>query len=457
MNAASLSRPDGARAVRWTLAGAIALASGAAFGQTGGAVPGAPAPTRAVEGVGATLLDLSLELRPGRVVSMDERIVVFVDDRARRREISTGDLLAIIPTPGAASFEQRSPAPSGAAGPAPSIVINSLDTEEGASRPAEESEGLLRLTDNQRYTGDLAAPESGASEDRLAWRHGTFGQRTFAFDEVSAFRRPGVDPTALPGAGPTRSGRSVPSQDLLLLANGDLLQGFLAGLSDPARFESDQGMVEVEFPLVRGAVLANPDTPPQGVRVWLADGAVVHAIALELDPRRRLTITLSDGRQGAFDWESVLAVLFDAAKLTPLAAAPIRSQEALGDRHYAPPIYPSAPNDPRARWPAFDAWDLVVPGPMAAEFELPMNAARLGTRVELTDPRSPWGDCEIVFLLDGREVFRRRLSAADPGVDVTLDLAGGAILGLRLEPGAYGAIKDSVTLRRPLILVAEER
>lgn len=432
----------------------LAIAAGltaphfAAAQQQAATTPAAAAPApRSAEGAEAVLLELSLDARPGRVLSLDERSVVFIDDRSRRREVSTGELLAIIPS-AAPITVPATPTPSRAAAAPSSIVISTMDADaQRAQQPAPES-GLLHLTDNQRYTGDLAPPASGDSEDLLAWRHADFGQLAFPFEQVSRFTRPAAPPAALP------SESQPPSQDLLLLANGDLLRGFLAGLSGPARFETDAGPIDIELPLVVGAALANPPAPAEGLRVWLADGSVVRAIALELDPRRRLNITLSDGQHAAFDWESVRAVLFDAARLVPLAAAPIRSQEPVGDRRFAAPVERALPGDSAARWPAFDAWNLIAPGPMAIEFDLPAGAARLATRIELTDSRSPWGDCDVIFHIDGREVLRRHLSAADPASPVNLDLSGATTLRLVIEPGAYGPIRDSVTLHQPLILVA---
>lgn len=408
-----------------------------------------PAAVSATDGAPAILLETSLDMRIGRVLSLDERVIVFMDERARRREVRAGDLLAILPrTPDRLSAEVTS---SGA------IVIRALDTDPdlpadqpAAPTPPTINPGLLQLTDNQRYAGDLVQPQSGASEDQLAWRHDTFGQLTFPFDRVQRFRRPSTE------APNSAARRATPSQDTLLLANGDMLRGFLSGLADPARFETDNGMVEVEFRLVKGADLANPPAPVTGMRVWLADGSVVHAYALELSPRRRLTITLSDGQKGEFDWESVRAVLFDAARLVPLAAAPIRSQVPLGDRRFAPPIERVLPEGAANGSPALDAWDLIAPGPMAVEFELPAGAMRMATRLELVDPRSPWGDCEVVFALDNREVLRRHLSAADAGADIAIDLTNAAVLKVSIEPGAYGPIRDSVALRRPLILVGPQ-
>ena len=83
-----------------------------------------------------------------------------------------------------------------------------------------------------------------------------------------------------------------------------------------------------------------------------------------------------------------------------------------------------------------------------------VTSPRLATRLELVDPRSPWGDCEVVLAVDNREVLRRRLSAEESGADVVVDLAGAAVLKLSIEPGKYGPIRDRVALRRPLILVA---
>lgn len=434
--------PAPSRLRRSLTAALLAAAAPIAHAQT------PPVALTPAEGAPAVLLEPSLEMRLGRVLSLDERIIVFIDDRARRREVRAGDLLAILPR--AAAIDTTEVNAGG------SIVIRTLDLDsefepvqiEPAQEEAPLRPGLLQLTDNQRYRGDLTQPQSGASEDQLAWRHDTFGQLAFPFDRVRQFRRPSVDGSAAPTSAP------APSQDTLLLANGDMLRGFLSGLADPARFETDNGVVDVDFRLVSGADLANPPAPVTGMRVWLADGSVVHAFALELSPRSSLSITLSDGQKGEFDWESVRAVLFDAARLVPLAAAPIRSQSPLGDRRFAPPIERVLPDGAAGGSPALDAWDLIAPGPMAVEFDLPPGAARLATRLELVDPRSPWGDCEVVLAVDNREVLRRRLSAEESGADVVVDLAGAAVLKLSIEPGKYGPIRDRVALRRPLILVA---
>ncbi len=439
-------------------------------------------PGRQAEGVGAPLLDIGMESRVGRVVSLDGRGVVYLDERGRRREARSGEMLAVMPLLVAPESERSADGLS--------VIVRTVEEDaRSIPRAGAREAGWLQLTDNQRYTGDLMTPASGAAEDRLGWRHEVFGALTFPFDRVRWFRRAGSgEAPGTVGEEWRGAAERTPSQDTLLLSNGDVLRGFLERLSEPVRFEADGKKVDVDFRLVRGAVLANAPEPSQRLRVWLGDGSVVQAESVELDATRRLVVTLSDGQKGSFEWEGVRAVLFDAARLLPLALAEVRSQKPMGDRRYAAPIERTKGVDagPAGLAPALDAWDLVLPGPMAVEFALPPGAARLAMVMALAEESGEaglivagsvaggapaeapmgvgvgakggavgWGDCEVSIWLDGRKAQRTRLWSESNEAQVSLDLGGATVLRIEVDAGRYGPIGDRVMLRRPLVLVGK--
>jgi hypothetical protein len=208
---------------------------------------------------------------------------------------------------------------------------------------------------------------------------------------------------------------------------------------------------------------------------WLGDGSVVHASSISTTDGE-VTLTPGGGPRSrsiaggdAAGWteaddegreplplRDVVAVAFDASRLAPLAGLEPAAQRALGERRWTEPVQRRAPGTA-----VLGAADIVLPGPMRVEWDLPRGAVRLAGEVELTPDLWAWGDCEFVVSLvtagaGGREteLLRERVNAERARVTINTSIEGdGARLRLTLDPGRYGSIQDRLIFHRPLILL----
>jgi hypothetical protein len=152
----------------------------------------------------------------------------------------------------------------------------------------------------------------------------------------------------------------------------------------------------------------------------------------------------------------VLGADLHPGTLVPLASIPAENQRPTGNRRWTRPVVASSEALLRLG-------DVELPGPMSAEWELPAGAERFSADAQLPRAAWDWGDAELIVTLitpaGETELFRRRLSADQPGAAVNAPLgkpAAGARLGIRLESGAYGAVQDRVILHRPVLLIDDK-
>lgn len=378
----------------------------------------------------ALIVDDQLIARPVVILSLDERLLTFSDDQQRRRTLARSSLRALIP--------HHAPEPAPRRRPSPAAVP-----------------GMIELTDGQRLPGDLRPSPSGESD--LVWSHGVFGDVVFPLEHVASFWRPG---TAFPERRRSEEPPPALTSDIVFLTNGDRLSGYLASLAVPIRVETSASVVELSHDRVAGAQLSNPSRPAEGLWIWLADGTQAQVAALSLDaPDARATAVIRTGQSVSIAWSSLRAVSFDAARLIPLARLAHQPPQPPPDRYYAPSIrrVGAAGDDPFDLRPSpLGADELLLAGPMSVTWMLPPGARRLAFTASLAEGASPWGDCDMIVLLDGQEVARRRLTPAGPDAPVSVPVAGRA-LTITIEPGRFGPIRDWVVLGRALILVDPPR
>ena len=371
----------------------------------------------------ATLLDEDLVSRPVRLLSLDEKRLEFVDEHDRRRTLPRSRILALLPVT------------------AP-VVAPVAWSSVPLPLPGE-----LRLVDGQRFPGDLVG--GAADAERVLWALPGLERVEFQIERVSAFVRP------RPANSPELV-RGPVDQDVLLLTNGDRLSGFLARMNGVARLEPDDGdPIEVELGRIVGAVLANRARPASGVRVWLDDGTVANVSRLELGAGGRLGLAIEAGVSGSFEFSSLRAVVFDGSRLAALATLAPERWSPTGERRWAPPVRELRPPAARGALAVvpLDAPDLLLPGPMSVSYALPSGVRRIAAVVRLDDASPPWGDCEFIVRLDGREVVRKRLSGEGEPFLMNIELSGRE-LTLVVEEGRFGPVKDWVVLERPLLLLS---
>ncbi|MEM9064484.1 MAG: hypothetical protein AAGB51_03225 [Planctomycetota bacterium] len=346
----------------------------------------------------------------------------------------------------------------------PASGVLALLEPDGARivRPEPEGAWLIELTDGQRLFG--APGEGDGRPDAVAWESRLVGMTYIDLDRIDRIERLGTF-----GQGnPAEAG----SDDLVVLTNGDVVQGFLLAFG-PDGTELDAGGAELVLPLERVASvdLATPESGPSGVVLRLADGSVVAAQSLSpssaagVAPGLEVSAapfgTVSESVSNEADpFRAALAdirsVVFDAAALRPLSSVEPEQESPVGDRRWTPPM-----DTVGADTSPIGAGDLVIPGPMEIRWRLPEDASRIAFDAELANV-GPWAACDLVVLLaDGpetvTELARLELSEQTPRGRINEELGGAGLrrLVIRLEPGRFGPIRDRVILRRPLLLIGE--
>lgn len=356
---------------------------------------------------------LDRELRPirGRIVSLNDESLAIREESGLQRTMPRGEVLAILP--------ER--AGRVAAGP----------TEQ---RPMSR----LHLVDGQVLPGSFSPGDEG---EMVRWESALAGPVRVALEDIAAI---------VLGVGSTPERPST--LDVVRLQNGDVLEGFVAGVGSLVRVERDGRVAEVPVSRVASIALANPARAPAGETLWFHDGTVLGTGGPTIaDGVLRATPTLGT-MPLRVDARDLRAALLDPGAVRPLSAVPWTMPAQAGARRWTPP-----PIVTESHTAALFAGDIELPGPMRVEWALPAGAALLACEAELPESARVWGDCVLIVELDGRELIRRRLHGDDPRADLRLDfgapVAAGSRLRVTLDPGNRGSVQDRVVLRRPLLLV----
>ena len=219
-----------------------------------------------------------------RVVEINEQALVYGDPVAGWQSIALDDCVALLNT-------QAAPWPPG-------------------------SGGLLMLADGQRFPGKAlsGAPKTAGL---FVWNHSRFGRMEVPLAWVRT--------VLLAGGAPL-----VPSHeaDVLMLRNGDVVEGLITALGDPVSIElmSDDEPQIIELPLdgITLVSMVTPTLPPQGQRIWLRDGSVVDAahVLLGDDGIVRLIDPRLVPGEHRLPLSAIAAVLFDPDVMTPFADLP---------------------------------------------------------------------------------------------------------------------------------------
>jgi hypothetical protein len=376
------------------------------------------------------LLDRQFKERTVEIVGLDTRAITYVDAGGLIRTEPLTEFIALLPA-------------------------------DGTPDPQPPRQGLW-LTDGQRLPGDLRP--GSAEGDMVRWMHPTFGPIDVRLDAVARARllRPGE-----PSANPTTPAPT--DRDTVTLVNGDRLSGFVESIGDAVTVDVDGVTRQTPRDRVAEIVLATPPIRSSGFVLWLTDGSIVavgsmrtdRTGALELRPR--LVEAPGDGSEASrvmthpsaseLTIADVTAALFQAGTIIPLAAIEPVEQRAVGGRDWTPPIEAAA-TDAAVLW----APNLILPGPMIVEWELPPGVTRLSCTAELPADMWAWGDCELVVSVGAgtpAEVVRERLFADRPRVamNVALPGSGSRRLRLTLDPGRFGPIQDRVVIHRPILML----
>lgn len=373
------------------------------------------------------LIDRELTSRSIRLVSMSDEAVQVRDEFGRPLSISRRDVLAIVPPP------------------------VGLDTQRRRETAQRLESGWLRTVDGQVLPGTLA----GGDGEQLEWDSRLWSKIRVRLDEVESL--------VLKSNASAEVVRTGSPADVVLLVNGDRIEGYVSAVRDSVRIDSQGKAIDVPIDRVTSVEFANVVSPASGARVWTYDGtiAAVDTVRVRAGGVADLVSTLrgeSGGVATNIPASDVRAVSLDTSRLRALASLEAHLVEGSSTRRWTPP--PAIGN---TRTAPLSAADIEIPGPMRVQWNLPAGARKLATIAELPIDARLYGDCEIVVSVvtgdaPAREIARERLHAQRASVDLNLVLhaAGtpaGTALRIDLLSGEGGAIQDRVVLRRPLFLV----
>ncbi|MFI4898465.1 MAG: hypothetical protein ACIARR_11640 [Phycisphaerales bacterium JB059] len=392
------------------------------------------------DGVRRLLLDRQLNATEVRVTAIDGGEVRWVDSAGRPRARSIRELLAVID-------------PEGGLLP------------DGVRRQVIESLGapLVETTDGQRLLARLGETDTDEQIELTL----VGGQRVrVSVEDIASV----TSPRAVFGATHAPA-RERPIDDVVELANGDVVTGFVASLGARVAIEVDGRVQEIPLADVARVRLANPERTAEGTRVWLDDGSILGAGPIASAGDAMITFDLTLGRPLSTGSEGdpetavrvplsrVAGVVFDAGSsgVRPLASMRPEAYAPTGDRRWTP-----APITGDSAQAVLGAATIELPGPMRVRWALPEGARRLAGVATLGETPGPWADCSVSVLLNAGgetiELARARLhpSQGDLAFNVELpDTLGGEdrSLEVRVDAGAYGPIQDRVLLERVLLLV----
>ena len=392
-------------------------------------------------GTEAILIDDELRGRAVRLAGIDGASILIVDEAGRMMRANAESALALIAVQGPIDITQG----IGAALP---LAYEPPELAERIARAVKRADqGVLTTTDGERLPGQLASTGGGA--DTLSWEHPSFGRIDVALDQVMRVLLPGMRAVS---SGSSRTGSD---HDELVLANGDVLTGFLLTLGPRTSIETDAGIVEIDSERVAATVLSNPAQPRIGLVVWLDDGSVTKAAQLNEQQSGDIAITRPSGESASYRPLSLRAIAFEASRLVPLSSLDPVEQVTLGERPAMTPvrIVPHPDDFLLGDVALLDAQDVELPSPMRVVYDLPVGTRRFAGTAAIDPNSAPWGDCEFVIIVDGQEQVRRRLREADPFASFNVDLTGAQRLEVRVEAGEFGPIRDRVFIRRGLLLV----
>lgn len=471
------------------------LSAAAGLAWSAGTLLGAAPPRGEIAPVPMVLIDDQLRARPIGLLRLTSREqgageLIFIEGRPTgadgavwngpRASLPMGRVIAIAPPGWIVEPLDSGPRPQAKPGaPASPPPQPATAAPRPAPAPPPTFTPWVELVDGQRFPGaPMSRPTSdadsrGPAGESLLWAHSKLGPQSFPLDSL---RRVVLLPPL--GAAVSRApvpAASIGASDIVWLANGDRVTGFIESLGTSVRVSPEAGaagsIITLPLEQVSEMRLANPARPLHGNAMWLQDGSLLAAPGLEIDVgTRRVTITpapmLDSGNSASVDLGELRAVLLGAQRAMPLSALPIAAQQAAPGRRLLEPVMLSPMS--LALGSDLGADDLILPGPMTADWALPEQASRLGGWLVLEERSWAWGDCLVTVSIvpdapitdpepSGRRVLlKTRLNAANPVVDLNSELGrlpARARLRVNIDPGENGPIQDRVVIRHGLIRV----
>ena len=352
------------------------------------------------------------------------------------------------------------------------IVERSRGTSDAGSAsevPTPISYGLVEFSNGQRLPGNFRP-----MRDMNVWDHRWIGAIPLDLEQIATLRLQG-----------SRTPERRAEGDTLLLANGDVLTGFVERLGESVVFEPlaqpdgaadarpEQRSISTER--VAAIALARTDAARgDAMRIWSIDGSLVEAQALSFDEKRGWSFELVDPLfakiRAARTSESVppaadpVAGLFKPGQLVPLATAG-KPSVAVPAEHYHFGIERAVRIGASDRAllglaPIELAGPIVATFPRPARLEAAEGTATFTCEFTLAEPAPRDARVDIEVRVGGGTATRitldattRRAPLVVPNVALDRSSTAGRV-EVTLTDGGNGIAGDSVILERACFLLS---
>lgn len=389
-----------------------------------------------------------LRLRAAGLVEIDENSVLLRGEDGRSARVALDAVLAI------GAIDPGTRAASGLPEPPPAVLAN-------ASTGAERL--FVELTDGQRLVLDILP---GDDPEVLTGTALGLGPARIPLERVSRIARAGAA-WSVP----------VPTEDLLLLRNGDRLSGFVVGVGGgEVEIETAPGSVAgVALDRVAEIRLANPPSRNDAPVLLVTDdlGVTLAASTLTAVGSGEFRLTTSPETLGV-DSRGEETIVYERPQARLLGLRSVGSGDSAGRVFALGSVGPASttptggrrwtprPRSPGADGPVLALGDVLMPAPASSVYPLGpgARALRAATSVRAMTP-GPWTDCVVrveAELADGSRITlgEHRVTDADPSAEINAELPPGTrAIVLTVDPGRFGAVQDGVVFTSPRVLLAQ--
>ncbi len=306
----------------------------------------------------------------------------------------------------------------------------------------EEPVVTVTFDDGQRLVGPAGAIVAEA--DSLRFQHPDFGAVRLLPDHMRSLQlQPEIE---IPKAG---------RGDVIVLANGDRLEGIIGSLGSNITLEpldaAPGQTVSIPFDRVGAISLLTPPRPSTLPRVWLDDGTVVdiQQITLGDDGLYRLRgVSLVQSEQSLLlDSGAVVGLLFYPPGMMPLASTPIAAVQAPAYRLSVPEPKSNASLAPLGVEP------ITIVGPLRVEYRMPSGwtEALLIADALLPEDSRQYADFDVIIRSDGAPPATLHFDRSSPSGQIRAAVSGPKF-SIEITEGRFGPVQDRLVLSQAMLL-----
>ena len=309
------------------------------------------------------------------------------------------------------------------------VRINSVESPVSNAQTSTYP-GRIWLTDGSHYS-----TEPIFRRGRLIWKNEMVGQIRASLDQIIAYNRSSI---VFP--------ESSPNDDLVVLKNGDRIEGLIDRIEGDLFIEQvDGSMNGIPLDRVGSFALINDPMPDSTARLWSVNGDKIAFDSFRYE--QGLGLIFGERRIHVSDLpDQVVGFAYNVDRMTPLADLPVETSGITGQLRYHNP----APVNDGGFWP-FDAPPMQISGPIRLEWDLPGNDLGLIATAVLPPAFRKHGSVELVISDESGELLRRVLTREDPTCDIRIRIRGDRLI-MELHENGDGPIQDSIRLDQAILL-----